>query len=317
MHFDLPESELPHYNSDQTEPDDFDEFWDRTLEETRSYDLDVTLRAQRSPVDQLEIFDLTFRGFGGQPVRAWLRTPRGDRTGLGVVVEFVGYGGGRGQAEDSLFWSACGYAHLVMDTRGQGSSWRSGDTGDDAWTGPQGPGMMTKGIDQPETYYYRRLFTDAVRAIESAQALLSPTRIVSYGVSQGGGVAVAAAALSTLAGAVVANVPFLCDFPRALTVTDSDPYAEIIRYLAIHSEKEASVYNTLRYFDVVNFARRSTAPALFATALMDTICPPSTVFGAYNAYAGPKEMFVHRFNGHDHSTRDDVRVAQRLRQLGF
>jgi cephalosporin-C deacetylase len=32
---------------------------------------------------------------------------------------------------------------------------------------------------------------------------------------------------------------------------------------------------------------------------MDEICPPSTVFAAYNHYAGPKEIRVWPFNGHE------------------
>jgi len=312
MLFDLPESELASYRSSQTDPADFDSFWSTTLAASRRHELQARMTRAESPVTQVDIYDVTFRGYAGQEVRAWLRTPRGELEGLPALVEFVGYGGGRGYAEDSLFWSSCGYAHLLMDTRGQGSAWRRGDTGDDAWTGPQIPGMMTKGIEHPDSYYYRRLITDAVRAVDAVVALVGPSRIVSYGISQGGGVALAVAALSERVTTLVANVPFLCDFPRAITVTDSDPYAEIRRYLAIHPELEEQAHRTLSYFDGVNFARRASAPALFATALMDTVCPPSTVFGAYNAYSGEKQMHVRRFNGHDHATDDDVRIARRL-----
>ncbi len=54
-----------------------------------------------------------------------------------------------------------------------------------------------------------------------------------------------------------------------------------------------------RDFDGVNFATRANASALFSTALMDTTCPPSTVFAAYNYYAGPKQIMVYEFNQHD------------------
>ena len=46
-------------------------------------------------------------------------------------------------------------------------------------------------------------------------------------------------------------------------------------------------------------ARRATAPALFSVALMDATCPPSTVFAAYNAWAGPKEIEVYEYNDHE------------------
>jgi cephalosporin-C deacetylase len=41
------------------------------------------------------------------------------------------------------------------------------------------------------------------------------------------------------------------------------------------------------------------SPALFSVALMDQTCPPSTVYAAYNAYAGPKQMLVYPFNDHE------------------
>lgn len=39
---------------------------------------------------------------------------------------------------------------------------------------------------------------------------------------------------------------------------------------------------------------------LFSVALMDPITPPSTVYAAYNQFAGPKDVRVYRFNGHEH-----------------
>jgi cephalosporin-C deacetylase len=59
------------------------------------------------------------------------------------------------------------------------------------------------------------------------------------------------------------------------------------------------VLRTLSYFDGVNFAKRAAAPALFSVALMDLICPPSTVYAAYNHYSGEKEIEVYRFNDHE------------------
>ena len=108
-------------------------------------------------------------------------------------------------------------------------------------------------------------------------------------------------------------VPFLCDFPRAITVTDSEPYKEISNYLSVHRGAEATVLDTLRYFDGVNFARRATAPAHFTTALMDDVCPPSTVVAAYNEYAGAKAIKIWTHNGHEGGGSDDaVRIAEIL-----
>jgi cephalosporin-C deacetylase len=95
------------------------------------------------------------------------------------------------------------------------------------------------------------------------------------------------------------NVPFLCHIRHATEITDSYPYAEIQNYCKIHREKIEMVFNTLSYFDGVNFAARARAPALFSVGLMDEICPPSTVFAAYNYYSGPKEIKIWPYNHHE------------------
>lgn len=313
---DLPLDELRTVTATQVEPPDFDSFWQQTLDDAHLFDLDVVVEPVESPVQTLEIFDVTFSGFGGQRIKAWLRLPRAASTPLPAIVEFVGYGGGRGLAEGSLFWASAGFAHLQMDTRGQGATWSVGATPDLGSSGPRIPGMMTNGIQDRNGYYYRRLITDAVRAVETAASLsaIDGSRITALGASQGGGLALAVAGLSPLVESLVSYVPFLCDFPRAIMITDSDPYKEIARFLAVHRHEAAAALNTLSYFDGVNFARRATAPAWFTTALMDPICPPSTVFAAFNAYAGPKEIEVWPFNAHEGGQQDDdVRIHSILR----
>jgi len=166
---------------------------------------------------------------------------------------------------------------------------------------------MTRGIQDKETYYYRRLMTDAVRVIDTAHAIdaIDSERIVILGGSQGGGLALAVAGLVPDIAAVFARVPFLSDFPRAIAITDNLPYVEISRYLATHRHEIETVAHTLSYFDCVNFAKRSTSPAWFSVGLMDATSPPSTVFAAYNAYRGPKTMSIWSHNGHEAGAGDD------------
>ena len=160
---------------------------------------------------------------------------------------------------------------------------------------------MTRGVLNPEYYYYRRVFVDAVRAVSVIQSRpeVDPERVAVCGLSQGGGFSLAAAALATGVSAVLADVPFLCDFCRAIEITDCDLYAEIARYLRAHRDKRDDVLCTLSYFDCALLSRRSTAPALFSVALMDETCPPSTVYAAFNAYGGPKEICVYHYNDHE------------------
>lgn len=309
---DLPLSELETYLPERLEPDDFDQFWDETLSEARSFDLAATFEPYDAGLTAQDVYDVTFAGFGGHPIKAWLLVPKQRSGPVPCVVEYLGYGGGRGFPTAYTLISSAGFAHLVMDTRGQGSAWQRGDTPDAGANGePQFPGFLTRGLSSPTEHYYRRVFTDAVRAVEAVRTHPDiDGRVVVSGGSQGGGISLAVAGLVDDVTGVFASQPFLCHYYRAATITDAAPYSELARYLAQHSDQVERSFNTLSYLDGVNFAARATAPAQFSVGLMDTVCPPSTVYAAYNHYAGDKAMTVYPFNGHDggsiHGARQKV-----------
>ncbi|HCT81450.1 MAG TPA: acetylxylan esterase [Micromonosporaceae bacterium] len=261
---------------------DFDDFWAGTLAAPKK--LDATFAP--AWMKAIEVFDVTFNGFDGEPVQAWLALPRGTTAPLPCVVEFPGYSKGRGLAHESLLYAAAGYAHLMMDVRDQSG---------------RKAGFMTLGMLDPETYYYRRVIADAVRAVEAARShpLVDSSRVAVAGESQGGGLALAVAALVPDVIAVAADVPFLCDFRRGAELATAGPYPEIAQYLALHRDHLDRVFETLNYFDAVNFAERAQCPALFSVALMDLSCPPATVYSAFHAYAGPRRIEVYPFNGHE------------------
>jgi cephalosporin-C deacetylase len=303
MFFDLPLEQLKTYLPPREEPADFDAFWERTLSHARQFPLNAVFEPVDYCMRTVETFDVTFNGYGGQPIKGWLLVPRHRSEPLPCVVEYIGYGGGRGFPIDWLVFSSAGYAHLVMDTRGQGSSWRQGDTPDPEPDGsnPHYPGFMTRGILSPETYYYRRVFTDAVRAVEAARSFpgVDAERIAVTGGSQGGGIALAVSGLEPAVKVVMPDVPFLCHYRRAVELVDTAPYNEIVAFCKTHRDKVETVFRTLSYFDGLNFAARSKATALFSVGLMDMICPPSTVFAAYNHFAGPKQITIYTYNEHE------------------
>jgi cephalosporin-C deacetylase len=302
--FDLSLADLRTYRRTPSVPADFDEFWKSTLEQARAAAWQPRVVRHPSPLRQVNVYDVTFSGFAGHPIKAWLNVPAGAAGPLPTVVEFIGYGGGRGLPHDWLLWSAAGYAHLVMDTRGQGASYRGGDTPDPGpdGSGPSVPGFLTRGVLDPAGYYYRRLITDAVRAVEAAADLpgVDAGRLAVAGGSQGGALALAAGSLAAeKVSAVVSGVPFLCDIRRAITITDAYPYQELVHFCRTHPDRAATVLATVDYIDVVNLVPRASAPALFSTALMDDVCPPSTVFAAFNEYGGPKDITVFEWDGHE------------------
>jgi cephalosporin-C deacetylase len=304
MQFDLPIDQLRTYRPEIGVPEDFDEFWAGTLAEARRHDLGVGATLVETGFAAIDTYDVRFAGFGGHPIRAWLRVPDGGREGhVPVVVEYHGYGGGRGWAIDPVMWPLAGYAHLSVDTRGQGVGRQRSATPDPEPGNTGEPtGWMTRGIRAPETAYYRRVFTDAVRAVDAARTLpgVDPARVVVTGVSQGGGIALAVAGLVPDLAAAMVDVPFLCHIERAITLTDRDPYQEVVRFLRAHREDEQAVLRTLSYVDAANHAVRAKAPALFSVGLMDLTCPPRTVFAAYNRYRGDDTgIVVYPYNDHE------------------
>ncbi|WNM24743.1 acetylxylan esterase [Demequina capsici] len=306
--YDLPLEQLEAYRPEIAEPDDFDAFWSTTLAQSRS--------AARAPVAvpvdtglaRVKVHDVSFSGYGGEPIKAWLSAPAEAAGPLPVVVQFQGYGGGRGLPVEHTLWPSVGVAHLMVDTRGQGAAgWGSvGDTPDPHGSGPAHSGFLTRGILDPHEHYYVRAMTDAALAIDAAAALpgVEASRIIVAGASQGGALAIAAVGLHDAPIALMADVAFLCHIRRAVDLVDGDPYDEVRSYLAAHRDRVEQVFHTLSYVDAANHARRGRARALWSVALRDTTCPPSTTYAAFHRYGElggepDKRIEVYPYNNHE------------------
>jgi cephalosporin-C deacetylase len=255
----------------------------------------------------LEVFDVEFSGARGDRIRAWYLVPPGAAQRAPVVVRFIGYGGGRGLPAEHTLLPSLGYAMFVMDSRGQGGRWSTGATD------PANSTVMTQNITRREEYYYTLMFTDAARAVQTAAELAGTDRVAVSGGSQGGGLALAAAALMPGSVAVChADIPFLCDIQRAITLAPDPPYTEVPEFLEHNTALIPAALDTLRYIDCALLARRITAECLLSVGLMDTICPPSTVFAAYNEITAGKDIAVHPYTGH---TVPSAHIEQQLRHL--
>ncbi len=297
---DLPPDQLDALREQIPEPKGFDAFWDESLRLSREAGDEPRLTPVKDTLlSTVDVYDLRFSGWRGQPVAAWFILPSEADGPLPTVITYIGYSGGRGLPTDHLLYASAGYAHLVVDSRGQGHDTPDHDEGD----GPQWVhGFMTRGIHDPRDHYYRRLITDCVRAVDAARCLphVDTDRIVVQGASQGGGLALAVAGLAGRdIAAALPDVPFLCHFRRGAETAAEGPYTELVDYLRHHTRDDPErAFETLGHFDGVHFARRALAPALFSVGLMDPVCPPSTVYAAYHAYAAAKAIKVWPFADH-------------------
>jgi len=297
---DLPLAELRDYRPDVYEPPDFDEFWTREIGDARSHDVNAQFTPAETAIRHAQVFDVTFAGHGGDPIKAWLLIPLAGAPNETVIVEYTGYGGGRGNPLDWLTWSSAGYPHLIMDTRGQGGAWRSAETSDLGDGGqPSSPGFLTRGISDPRGYYYTRLFVDA--AGPSTRPGVTPTLPACASSRQASAKGRSCARCCTpgrrrvcdvarrpipRASASSREITRACPMPN-LRSTASPPRRDRtgIPHGLVHRRREPR--ETLR------------CPALFSVGLLDEVTPASTVFAAFNHYAGPKEIAVYSFNGHE------------------
>lgn len=312
---DLPLDELETYRYESPPPADLDRFWASRLAVADDAATRPVLRTfHRAYGDR--VYDLTFTGAEGHPIRGWFLRAPVDRAPCLIV--FHGYGGGRGQPLATLGYTALGLNVLVMDNRAQGASWTTGATPDPApGTGPELPGVMTRGLAAPETHFYSRLYVDAARAVSVAAELpgVDPERIATFGRSQGGALAIAAAALrGSAVRFALADVPFMCALRRSIEIAGSGPYLELQRYFAQHVDVVERSLDILSHFDVVHLAEWLEQPVVVAAGLMDDTCPPSGMFALRNAQKDLVQLDAYRFATHDLVEAHELRRLEVLRE---
>jgi cephalosporin-C deacetylase len=135
------------------------------------------------------------------------------------------------------------------------------------------------------------------------RAEVDRTRLCTYGRSQGGGLALACAALEPSVARVASLFPFLCDWLRVweLDLAES-AYSGIRDYLRLFDprhERKDEFFETMGYIDVQHLAPRIRGDVLMGTGLMDAVCPPSTQFAAYNKIQSRKQMAIYPDYGHE------------------
>lgn len=312
--YDMSLEQLHQYTPPLTRSADFSQFWDKSRTLMNSEPWEDHLDEADYPADGVVLSWGEYRGFQGARIRGWYARP--DRPGRfpGLVV-YHGYNWNfEGGVHDIVNWALHGYAAFGVGVRGQQASGESAPS-------PHGhvAGWMTQGIMSPETYYYRGVYLDAVRAVEwlSAQDAVDKSRIGVTGGSQGGGLSLAMAALSSQVKAAVADTPFLCHFTRAVDIAPAGPYGEITEFLRRNGEPaiEQQVFETLAYFDVMNLAPWIQCPVLVSVGLVDQLTPPSTIFAAYHHIeAEEKGLRVYRYFGHESIPRFQTEKLAFLRE---
>lgn len=299
---DMPLAKLREYEGRNPRPADFDAFWDSALAEMRAVDPQVELVPHPLNAPFAECFHLYFTGVGGARVHAKYLRPREAREPHPAVVLFHGYSGSSGDWCDKLNQVARGYSVAALDCRGQGGL--SEDAG--GVRGNTHRGHIIRGLDDAaERLLFRQIYLDCAQlaGIVMGMPEVDADRVGATGGSQGGGLTLACAALEPRVKRAAPVYPFLCDYQRVWEMDlATAAYEELRTFFRMFDplhEREEDLFTRLGYIDNQHLAPRIQAEVLMATGMMDTICPPSTQFAAYNKIRSPKQMLIYPDFGHE------------------
>ena len=293
---DMPLEHMRQYKPSTNREEDFDEFWHNTVTAALSQPLNAELIPYDLPMRGLQCYALRFEGFEGGRIAGWYIRPekRGKFPGMAF---YHGYSGRGTRPLDLLQYAAQGICVLSMDCRGQNGQ------SQDVSQPPEGhsTGWMTQGIRDPRKYYYRYVYADALRALEvlAQRDEVDESRLAITGGSQGGGISLAVAALSDRPVLALPDIPFLCDFRRSIAITSLSPYPEIPNFLKAFPHLYEQTFRTLSYFDCMNLAPKIRCQTVISNCLWDDICPPSSIFAAYNHITAEKRIEIYPFHKHE------------------
>ncbi|WP_445505476.1 alpha/beta fold hydrolase [Niallia sp. 03091] len=315
---DIPLEELKRYEGRNPRPADFDDYWDRALAEMRLDDANVELIPSEFQVPFADCYDLYFTGVRGARIHVKYVKPKELPKPHPAVIQFHGYSGNSGDWSEKLVYAALGFSVFAMDCRGQGGN--STDSG--GVKGNTFQGHIIRGLDdEPDHLLFRHIFLDAAQLASIVMNLpeVDPDRVAATGWSQGGALTIACAALEPRIKRLAPVYPFLSDYKRVWEMDLAEnAYEELRTYFRKFDpqhKREKEIFTKLGYIDIQHLSSRIQGEVLMGTGLMDTICPPSTQFAAYNKINSPKRLEIFPDFGHENLPGLNDIILQFLKEI--
>lgn len=256
------------------------EFWSRTLAQRAEDPVEAEVTPVAEPLPYRK-YRVQLRGLGGVPIGGFLALPiQGDSLDRSwpAIITGPGYGGW----QQGVMLSDCqrGYAVLQLWPRSQGLS-------EELWK-IEGPDKLTWRLDAPDGAYYQGAYTDMMCGVDFlvSRPEIDAERVAAMGTSQGGGLALALAALDNRIKAVVAHLPFLCDVRRQADL----PGSLVGSLLRQAGRLDATALDVLDFFDPLQMAPGLRAPALLSAGGRDAICPAEGIRAVYERIPGIKRL---------------------------
>lgn len=319
--FDYPLEQLRTYQGINPRPADFDQYWEKGLAEMRAIAPAIELIPAEFQASGAECFHLYFTGVGGARVHAQLLRPKHVSAPHPALLLFHGYSCDANDWSHKLGYVAQGYIVAALDCRGQGGL--SEDRGE--VIGNTLHGQIIRGLDdalngRPEKLLFRQIFLDTAQLAKIIMEMpdVDPKQVSVTGCSQGGGLTVVCAALEPRIKRAAPVYPFLSDYKRVWDIDlAKDAYLELkeyFRHTDPRHEHQETIFEKLGYIDIQNLAPRIRAEVFWTMGLMDTVCPPSSQFAAYNKITSKKKITFYPDFGHEELPGLDDLIFQFITQ---
>ncbi len=278
-------------------PDDFDSFWAAQKAALAKVPLKFTLSPVTTQAKTADAFDAQIDCLGA-PVSGYYGRPKNAKPRSCPAILLVHGAGVRGSNLGSTFWAEREGGMLAMDINAHGLP--NGKPAE--FYKEQENGALKDyryiGRSDREANYFKGMFLRLVRAIDflTAQPEWDGKTVIVHGSSQGGFQAFAAGALDERVTFICAGVPAGCDH-TGISVNRINGWPKLVSIT--NGKANEAELQTARYFDNVNFARRCHAKGAAVTVgFIDTVCPPTSVYAAYNALTVPKQIHIDALSGH-------------------
>ena len=308
---DMPLEKLKTYQGRNPKPADFDEFWDAALEEVAAIDPKAEFIPYELQSNVAEFYELKFISTRGAKIYAKFIKPKNLTGKAPAILVFHGLSGASGGWLDFVKFAAQGYVVAALDSRGQGGF--SEDVGGVPGTTFSTPFM--RGFDgEPRDLHCCDLFLDTAQLAKVVMGLdfVDETRVAATGGSQGGALTLACASLVPSLKICAPTFPYLCDYKRVWEMDLAKGAYEGIRYYLRSfdptHERIDEFFTKLGYIDLQFLAPRIKAKVYMSTGLMDTTCPPSTQFAAFNKITADKKVEIYPDFGHEGLKGSDERI---------
>lgn len=280
-------------------PEDFDAFWDAQKAALAQVPAKATLTAVTTGAPKgVSAFDVQIDCIG-KPVSGYFGKPLQAKAKSLPAILHVHGAGVRSSNLGSVYWALNEGGMLSMDINAHGLPNGKPKEFYDALSAGELKGYSNSNPQDRETVYFKGMFLRLIRAIDflTAQPEWDGKTLIVYGSSQGGFQAFAAAGLDKRVSFICAGVPAGCDHTGSQANRISG-WPKIVPNDA-EGKPNAAALQASRYFDNVNFAIRAKCQgAVVTVGFIDTTCPPTSVYAAYNALTVPKEIHNDILAGH-------------------